>query len=131
MSTSNAGPVLADLHRQVVGYLKEGKFAEGINDFYAEDVIAQENTNPPVKGRATLVANEKEFLKRVSKYHGIEILATGIDDRGGGNGTVVYECVMTWEQLGKGEVTVEQAVVERWRNGKIQSIRFYGNFDPS
>lgn len=122
---------ISELHSQVIEYLKQGKFAEGIEDFYAENVSVQENSNPPATGRDTLAANEKEFLKKVTAYHGIEILATAIDDQGGGNGVVLYECVMKWEQSDKGAVTVEQAVVERWTNSKISSIRFYGNFDPS
>jgi hypothetical protein len=29
------------------------------------------------------------------------------------------------------EMTAQQTVVERWRGGKVQSIRFYGDFDPA
>ena len=46
------------------------------------------------------------------------------------NGTVFYEAVMQWDQSDKGHVRVDQVVVERWANGKIAHIRFYGNFDP-
>lgn len=122
---------ISELHNQVIDYLKQGKFSEGIEDFYAEDVQVRENTNPPATGRDTLAANEKEFLKKVTAYHGIDILSTAIDDQGDGNGVVLYECIMKWEQSDKGTVTVEQAVVERWKNGKISSIRFYGNFNPN
>ena len=122
---------IKELHNQVIDYLSQGKFAEGIEDFYADDVHVRENTNPPAVGRETLAANEREFLKKVSAYHGIEILATAIGDQGEGNGVVLYECIMKWEQTDKGAVTVEQVVVERWTNGKIASIRFYGNFDPN
>ena len=121
---------LTTLHDNLIEYLRQGKFAEGIDDFYAEDVTVQENTNPPVQGRDTLAANERQFLQKVTAYHGIDILATAIDDQGDGNGTVLYECVMRWDQSDRGSVAVEQAVVERWRNGKVASIRFYGNFDP-
>ncbi len=122
---------LQALHTQLIDYLKQGKFAEGIEDFYTEDATAQENTNSPTVGRALMVKNEREFLTKVSAYHGIEILATAIDDQGGGNGVVFYEAVMQWDQKDKGHVMVNQAVVERWKNGKIDQIRFYGNFDPS
>lgn len=121
---------LQTLHEQVIEYLKQGKFAEGIEDFYAEDATAQENTNPPTVGRAMMVENEQKFLTKVTAYHGIEILATAIDDQGGGNGVVFYEAIMQWDQSDKGHVSVNQVVVERWKNGKISHIRFYGNFDP-
>ena len=121
---------LSDLHNQVMDYLKQGKFAEGIEDFYAENATAQENTNEPTVGRATMVKKERAFLTKVTAYHGIEVLATAIDDQGGGNGVVLYEAVMQWDQSDKGHVSVNQAVVERWKDGKIAHIRFYGNFDP-
>ena len=119
-----------ELHDQLIGYLKEGKFAEGIEDFYAEDVTAQENSKPPAKGRSAMAAAEREFLEKVTAYHGIDVLSTAIDDQGNGSGVVFYETVMRWEQADRGAVTVEQTVVERWTNGKVSSIRFYGNFDP-
>ncbi len=121
---------LTDMHAQVIDYLQQGKFAEGIEDFYAEDASAQENTNAPTVGRATMLTNERAFLTKVTAYHGIEILGTAIHDQGEGNGVVFYEAIMQWDQSDKGHVTVSQAVVERWKNGKISSIRFYGNFDP-
>lgn len=122
---------LSDLHAQLMKYLKDGKFAEGIADFYHADVVAQENDNPPTKGREEMVANERRFLKKVTAYHGIEEHACAIDDRGHGTGVVFYECSMKWEQRDRqGLVSVHQAVVERWKDGKIASIRFYGNYDP-
>ncbi len=121
---------LKDLHSEVIEYLKQGKFAEGIEEFYAEDATAQENTSAPTVGRATMVKNEREFLTKVTAYHGIEILSTGIDDQGGGNGVVLYEAIMQLDQADKGHVAVNQVVVERWKDGKIAHIRFYGNFDP-
>ena len=81
---------LQTLHEQVIEYLKQGKFAEGIEDLYAEDATAQENTKPPTVGRAKMVENERKFLTKVTAYHGMEILATAIDDQGGGNGVVSY-----------------------------------------
>ena len=119
---------LNELHAQVIDYLKQGKFAEGIDDFYAEDVTAQENSNEPAVGRDALAANEREFLKKVTAYHGIDVLATAIDDQGNGNGTVFYEAVMRWEQTDRGHVEVQQSVVERWKNGRIQNIRFLRQF---
>jgi hypothetical protein len=120
---------LKELHGQVIDYLKQGKFVEGIEDFYAVDATAQENNKEPSRGRENMAAGEREFLKKVTNYHGIDVLASAIDDQGNGNGTVFYEAVMKWDQSDKGHVEVEQTVVESWKDGKIQNIRFYGNFD--
>ena len=120
---------LKELHGQVIDYLKQGKFVEGIENFYADDATAQENNKEPSRGRENMAAGEREFLKKVTNYHGIDVLASAIDDRGNGNGTVFYEAVMKWDQSDKGHVEVEQTVVESWKDGKIQNIRFYGNYD--
>ena len=95
---------LTDMHTQVIDYLKQGKFVEGIEEFYAEDATAQENINIPTVGLATMLKNERAFLTTVTAYHGIEVLATAIDDQGGGNGVVFYEAIMQWDQSDKGHV---------------------------
>lgn len=119
---------LVSLHDQLLGYLAEGKFVEGIEDFYAEDVVAREGSGPERKGRAGMVAAEREFLTKITAYHGIEVLGRAIDDQGGGNGKVFYEAVMRWNQSDLGEVAVQQVVVESWRDGKVAEIHFYGDF---
>ena len=121
---------LHERHAQLIEYLEAGKFAEGIEDFYAEDVVAQENGGSPSRGRDAMAATERRFLKKVTAYHGIDVLATVVHDQGDGDGTVFYEAVMRWDQSDRGSVEVRQAVVERWQDGKIADIRFYGNFDP-
>lgn len=122
---------VSQLHDQLIAYLKAGKFAEGIADFYHDDVIAQENSNPASVGRAAMVASERRFLKKVTAYHGLDVHATVVDDQGNGNGTVFYETTMKWEQNDRqGVVHTDQVVVERWKDGKIVSIRFYGNYEP-
>lgn len=122
---------LQQLHEQLIGYLEQGKFAEGIEDFYHDDVVTQENSDPPATNRVELAANERRFLSKVTAYHGIEVHAKSIDDHGDGSGVVFYETTMRWEQRDReGVVRVDQAVVERWRDGKIASVRFYGNYDP-
>ena len=121
---------LQQQHDQLIEYLKAGKFAEAIEDFYTEQVVAREMGGEPSQGRAEIAANERRFLKKVSAYHGIDVLARVIDDQGDGNGTIFYEAIMRWDQTDRGAVEVNQTVVERWRDGKIADIRFYGNFDP-
>lgn len=121
---------LQQRHDQVIQYLQEGKFAEGIEDFYTEGVTASENGGEPSRGRSQMAATERRFLQKVTAYHGIEVLATAVDDQGDGNGIVFYEAIMRWDQSDRGAVTVHQTVVERWNDGKIADIRFYGNFDP-
>ena len=120
---------LKDLHHQVVELIKQGQFTKGIEDFYAEDVIQQSNGDAPIQGRQKLADGEREYEAKVTSLDKVDILASVIHDQGGGNGVVMYECQMQWKHQVAGAVNVEQAVVERWKEGKIQSIRFYGTFE--
>ncbi len=129
--TTTAPASITDRHNQLIAYLVAGKFAEGIEEFYAPDVTAQENAKPIVIGRLAMAADERRFQKKLTAYHGIQIHATAIDDQGHGNGTVFYQCTMRWEQNDRpGIVAVDQVVVERWTNGQISSVRFFGNYEP-
>lgn len=123
------GRSIEELHNELIHYLEDGKFAEGIETFYADDVVAREGTQPSNQGRLELAAAERVFLEKVTAYHGIEVHATAIQDHGNGDGVVFYEATMRWNQSDKGEVVVDQAVVERWADGKVVDIRFYGNFE--
>lgn len=130
MNTLKAASI-KDLHDQLIAYLKAGKFVEGIVDFYAEDATAQENSKPLVRGREHMAQLEARFQKKLTAYHGIDIHATAFNDEGHSTGIVFYECTMRWEQNDRtGIVAVDQVVVERWRNGKITAIRFFGNYEP-
>ncbi len=66
---------IEQLHGDLIGYIHQGKFAEGIEDFYADDVTAQENSGPISRGRSEMAATERRFLAKVTAFHGIDIHA--------------------------------------------------------
>jgi len=43
---------LEDRLKDLFSYIREGRILDAINDFYAEDAVMQENTQPPTMGRA-------------------------------------------------------------------------------
>lgn len=118
---------LADLHQEIITALEKGDFVGPIEKFYAEDVVVRTNNEAPAHGRDAIALAESEYVKGVTAFHGIEVLATAVDDQGDGTGTVFYEVEMHWEHTGTAEVDIHQSVVERWVQGKIASIRFYGD----
>jgi ketosteroid isomerase-like protein len=118
---------IRDLHQEIIDALHKGDFVGPIEKFYAEDVVAQANTDAPSSGRDAIAAAEADYVKGVTAFHGVTVHGTAIDDQGDGNGVVFYECEMHWEHTGRGKVDIHQTVVERWKNSKIASIRFYGD----
>lgn len=120
---------IKELHQQLIDELVGGDFVGPIEKFYAENVIAQANTEAPSTGRDAIAKAEAEYVKGVTAFHGVNVLATAIDDQGDGNGVVFYEVEMHWEHTGRGKVDIHQSVVERWKDGKIAAIRFYGDIE--
>ena len=121
---------LRDRHNELTAYVRDGKFAEGIEEFYAADVVARENGNEPRNGRDALAAAEREYLAGVTAYHGLTVHETVVNDQGDGSGTVFYEAEMRWDHKEEGAVHVRQCVIERWVKGEVADIRFYGTFVP-
>lgn len=117
---------LQELHDQVLDHVKKGEFAQGIENFYAEHVTQQVNNQEIQSGRESLASAEYEYQNKVTNLERVDVLARMIDDHGDGNGVIMYEVQMIWDHEDQGRVNIEQAVVERWKGGKIESIRFYG-----
>lgn len=107
---------LKDLHR----YIREGRILEAMNEFYAKDVIMQENANPPTVGLTANIEREKEFLRGVKEWKGFEVKLIGV-----GDDVTFYEAVFDFIATDGTPVHMEQVDVARWKDGKIIHQRFY------
>lgn len=121
---------LLDKTRRMIDDLKEGKFVEGMEEFYADDVVAEEPTGAKTEGKATIIANEKDILENVAVYHGIEIRSIGVgEDDGRGNGVTFAEYKLAVDMKDGTKFNPDQVQVTRWQDGKAKHIRFYYNPD--
>lgn len=101
--------------------LKAGKTIEAIEKYYADDVQVQENNDAPRVGKSTILAHEKSNIDRVKNFK-INITSSVTDEA---QGLVLGEMVLEFETL-TGEIKhIEEAFVQRWKEGKIVSERFY------
>ena len=64
---------LLEKTQQIMKMVEDGQFVEGMEEFYAEDVVNIEGDGTRTEGKATLIANEKAFLEKVTAYHGAKI----------------------------------------------------------
>ena len=120
--------LLSKTKRMIEG-LKEGKFVEGMEEFYADDVINEEPTGAKTIGKATVIENEKTILEGVAAYHGIEIKAFGAgEDDGAGNGVTFAEYKLSVDMKDGSKFNPDQVQVTRWQNGEAKHIKFY--YDP-
>jgi len=119
---------LLEKTKRMIEGLKHGKFVEGMEEFYADDVINEEPTGVKTAGKATLIENEKETLENVAAYHGIEISSFGVgEDDGQGNGVTFAEYKLSVDMKDGSKFNPDQVQVTRWENGKAKRIKFYYN----
>ena len=121
MSTSTT-ITLQDRLEDLFSYIREGRILDAINEFYAEDTVMQENTQPATVGREANLEREKQFLSTVKEWKRFDVSAKGV-----GDDVTFYETVMDWVTMDGTPVHVEQVVVAKWQDGKITHERYYHN----
>ena len=128
-STTTTGSLLSKT-QQIVDMLAKGQFVEGMEAFYADDVVNEEPTGVITQGKQTIIDNEKNILEQVAAYHGIEVKSIGVgQDDGNGNGVTFAEYKLTVDMKDGSKFNPDQVQVTRWENGKAKHIKFYYNPD--
>lgn len=110
------------LNDELNSMILSGQLMEAFEQFYAEECVLQENSETPRVGKATNREYEKAFLDSVEAFHGMELLASAVDDEVG-----FSEWTMDVTFKGMGRVQMAQVSVRRWQDGKVASERFYYN----
>ncbi len=119
---------LREQTQKILEMLKKGEFVEGMEFFYADDVINEEPTGVIVQGKQAVIENEKNILQQVKTYHGIEVKSVGVgEDDGKGNGITFAEYKLSVDMKDGSMFNPDQVQVTRWKNGKAVHIKFYYN----
>lgn len=121
---------LLDKTKRMIDALKEGKFVEGMEEFYADDAVNEEPTGAKTVGKAAIIANENEVLANVADYHGCEVKSYGAGpDDGNGNGVTFAEYKLSVDMKDGSKFNPDQVQVTTWKNGLASHIKFYYNPD--
>ncbi len=119
---------LLDKTHRIIEMLKQGQFVEGMEEFYADDVVNEEPTGDKTVGKAVIIANEKEILANVAAYHGCEVRSVGVSaDDGSGNGVTFAEYKLSVDMKDGSKFNPDQVQVTRWKNGQAVHNKFYYN----
>ena len=100
--------------------VREGRYVQAIEDFYAEDATMQENTGPARIGRDILVQHEKTILaglKRMATHHVGPVLVDG--DR------VVINWVFEMTGFDGSVRRMDELALQTWRGDRIVEEQFY------
>lgn len=107
---------------ELIEYINNGKILEAMDEFYADNLVMQENSEPPTKGLKANIEREKQFLSTVKDWHWTKWHAKAVNED---DGVVILEYSFQFTNTDGKRITYEQATVQRWQDGKIVSERFY------
>lgn len=115
-STQDIQTLVHELHEAIA----RGEILEAIETFYDDDVVMQENTNEPWRGKAKNIEREKEWLANIAEWKGFEVKSIAVAGE-----TTFAETTFDFVTKDGQEVHMEQVARARWKNGKIVEERFY------
>ena len=121
MSDNPNSPAAIEASLQgVFALLAKGAFVEAMETYLTDDVVLQEANADEKHGKTLCIETEKKLLEGVKEFHGYTVLRHAT-----GEGVSFYEAVMEYTTTEDERVAVEQAVVTRWRDGRIAYERYY------
>ncbi len=101
--------------------MEAGDTLEVIERFYDDDIEQQENYDASIKGKHVLLQLEKDNIERVHSFQ-IKIHNLLAEAE---TGRVLGEMEIRFDSKKNGRKILEEAFVQRWRQGKIIYQRFY------
>lgn len=100
----------------------EGNILAAFEEFYAENVSMQENENPPTLGKTACRINEENFVNNITAFRGAKVKNVIVSDD-----LSVVEWHFDFTHKEWGVRNYDQLSVQRWKDGKIISEKFYYN----
>jgi ketosteroid isomerase-like protein len=98
----------------------QGKATEAFEKYYADDVVMQENENPPTVGKEANRQRELEFFSKLIEFRSAEVKAVAF-----GDDVIISEWFLDYSHADYGKRTYNQVAVQRWKDGKVVHERFY------
>jgi hypothetical protein len=117
-------PIMKKLKHHVDAYIKlltKGHFAEVIDVYYHPEITQIENYDPPVVGKERLRQIELDNLDRIAQVN-CKVLSYAVNEK---NGLVMGEMYIEFTSKRLGKMLLEEAFVQKWKDGKILYKRFY------
>jgi len=114
---------IRDRVQHLIATAEQWKILDAMREFYAEDVVMQENLNPPTVGLTANLERERAFVASIAKVNEMRAQAVVVDgDR----------AVINWRQdlvtTDGTRLFFDQLSFQLWKDGKIVHERFV--YDP-
>ena len=105
-----------DLNRMILA----GEGLQAFDKYYHEDVVMQENENPPTIGKVANRQNEVDFFSSITEFRGATPLKVTVGDN-----TSMVEWHYDFTHKDWGVRNYKQIAVQEWKDGQIISEKFY------
>lgn len=102
----------------------EGKILEAFDQYYADDVVMQDNDNPPREGFKTCRDFEESFVNNLTAFRGAKVNNVMVSEDAG---VTAIEWWFDYSHKEWGDRNYTQVAVQRWKDGKIVSEKFIYN----
>lgn len=121
MSTATSSNTeVAALDQALNAAILSGKALEAFEQYYAEDVVMQENSEEPRVGKAANRKAEQEFFSSLAAFNEGKLVSSAV------NGDVTFgEWFMDVTFQNGHRMKMAQVAVRRWKDGKIVHERFF------
>jgi ketosteroid isomerase-like protein len=109
---------------ELVRYVEQGKILEAIEEFYAEDVVMQDNANTPTVGKPANHEREAQFVAFIREVHENRAAVVLVD----GEHAVIHWYFEFTGADGK-RTRLDQLAFQTWLGDQIVHERFF--YDPA
>jgi len=111
---------VSELDQALNDAILTGKALEAFEQYYADDVVMQENSDEPRIGKDLNRKFEIEFFSSLAEFHEGKLVSSAV------NGDTTFgEWFMDITFKNGYRAKMAQVAVRRWKDGKIASERFY------
>jgi ketosteroid isomerase-like protein len=108
--------------RQLNEMILSGKALEAFEQFYADDVVMQENSEEPRVGKALNRKFEQDFFASLGEWHEGKLVNSAVN-----GDTTFSEWYMDVSFKNGFRYKASQVAVRKWKDGKIVHERFFYN----
>jgi ketosteroid isomerase-like protein len=115
---------VAELERELNQALQDQKVLEAFDRFYADEVVMQENSGQPCRGKAANRQRTLDWADTVSELHAARLIGSAVS---GDRAYSEWEYDATYKNGTR--YRINQVAVRVWRDGHVASERFY--WDPA
>src|SRR5207248_9444342 len=115
---------VAEFEQKLNRELQDQKVLEAFDRFYADDVVMQENSGEPCRGKAANRQRTLEWAETVSQFHAARLIGSAVS---GDRAYSEWEYDVTYKNGTRHQM--DEIAVRVWRDGKVVSERFY--LDPA